>query len=484
MLFDPPAARFMKSCLFVLMAGFSAGVFMGTTEAARAQEIGNDTGSQPPTIATPPAGSGTSGTQTFTPYGALALPPPPSQAPIAPNPATSPLLSTVPYGGAVSETGEALAEEMRRENANQKYNLRVGPVALRVEADMTATFNDNIGLTKNGREADILLTPMAYVHGRYEVSDLNTLTFDIGVGYQAYLAHSQYNCLLLLPDSAASFNFFVGDVAINLHDDFSYDQDPTQVAQLSNQVRLTRFINDIGFAARWDLNDVMLEADYDHNNFWVMNSEYKYLTNQSDTLAPKVTVKLDESIDTGVSASASYTRYEEHFENNNTSEQVGPFVDATLSTYLSLKAEAGLFLTQYDRGGLNGDNSDVFSYYGDVAVSHRINSAISESFTVGRGFLPGLYSNYTARAYATYGDSWFPTKEISVWTNLFWENLDDSEATYREDSNRYGLNLNLADSLSDQLVVNCSYQFLLKNANPSYLSYYQNQATVGMQYKF
>jgi hypothetical protein len=390
----------------------------------------------------------------------------------------------LPYNGSVSQTGESLAEQLQQSGSNQPYNLKLGPIQLRAEADLTGTFNDNIGLTKSDRISDFIITPMGIIHGRWEVSDLNTLTLNVGIGYEAYMFNSQYNSLLIAPDSEASFNFFVGEVAINLHDNFSYEQDPTTVGQLSNQVRLSRFQNDVGVSAKWDLNDVMVEADYDHTNLWVTQSYYDYLTNQSDTIAPKFTIKLDESISTGVSASFSDTRYERSFENDNTSESAGPFVNATFSKYLSLTAQLGGFLTQYDHGGGNGDSSDVSSYYAYLGVNHQINDVLTESLTGGKEYLPGLTSNYTERIYANYGDHWQATKSISVASSLFWENLSDSNATFRENSDRYGVNLGLTDSLSDHATLSFNYQFLLKDADPSYLSYYQSQGTVGMQYNF
>jgi hypothetical protein len=390
----------------------------------------------------------------------------------------------LPYNGSVSQTGESLAEQLQQSGSNQPYNLKLGPIELRAEADLTGTFNDNIGLTKTDRISDFIITPMGIIHGRWEVSDLNTLTLNVGIGYEAYMFNSQYNSLLIAPDSEASFNFFVGEVAINLHDAFSYEQDPTTVGQLSNQVRLSRFQNDVGVSAKWDLNDVMVEADYDHTNLWVTQTYYDYLTNQSDTIAPKVTIKLDESISTGVSASFSDTRYERSFENDNTSESAGPFVNATFSKYLSLTAQLGGFLTQYDHGGGNGDSSDVSSYYAYLGVNHQINDVLTESLTGGKEYLPGLTSNYTERIYANYGDHWQATKSISVASSLFWENLSDSNATFRENSDRYGVNLGFTDSLSDHANLTFNYQFLLKDADPSYLSYYQSQGTVGMQYNF
>lgn len=451
---------------------------MELPERAQAQEIGVTSASDsgPPTI-------GSTGTTTST--GSLTPPPaapkPQPQGPIFGNPLFTPGLA---YGGGVSQSGETLAQEMQLEAANQTYNMKVGPVKLRADASVSTSFNDNIGLTKDNRVADITVIPFAELHGSWPVSELNSLNFDLGLGYQVYLLHSQYNSLLIAPDSALSFNFFAGDVAFNLRDVFSYEQDPTQVGQLSNQVRLERFLNDAGASATWDLGQVSFDLSYDHNNLWVTDSIYDYLTNQSDTLAPTFTYKIDETISAGINGSFSNTTYQQSFENNNTSESLGPFVKAELSDKLSVSAAAGGFLTQYASGGGNGDNSNLESYYANFGINHRINDVLTESLTGGKSYLPGLTSNYTQQLYLNYGDTWNAAKTITLSSQLSYQNLSDSNAIVRENSNIYSLSLNLQDALSQSLILNVGYQFLLKDATPSFLSYYQNLGTLGLQYNF
>jgi hypothetical protein len=461
-----------------MLAGILAGVFMGLSDRAVAQQIGGDTEniSSFPTVGSSSSGSTTPNTVPTPPP----LPPPPP-----PLLSTSSLFSpVVPYGGGFSQSGEMVAEEMAQASANQPYNLRVGPVQIRAEGDLTISANDNIGLTKNGREADVTFDPMGILHGRWALTELNTLTFNIGIGYQAYLLHSQYDCVIIAPDSAVNFNLFIGDVKVSFFDAFSYQQDPTQVGQLSNQVRLSQFNNDAGVSATWDIDPVTVELSYQHSNLWVIDSIYDYLTNQSDTFAPTVTYKLNETMSAGFNATFSDTRYEKDFENDNTSESAGPFVSATFSDSLSLTAGAGVYLAQYDQGGGNGDNSDLFSYYANLGINHRLTKYLTQSFTAGKQYLPGLTSNYTSRIYATYGDQWNATNQISVGANLLWENLDDSDARLREDSDRYGFNLNLSDALTEHFTISLGYQFLLKDADPSDQSYYQDVGTLGMAYNF
>ena len=384
-----------------------------------------------------------------------------------------------------SLSGESVAEQLRRTGDDIPYNMRLGPVSVRAEADISANFNDNIGLTKDGRIADCIMTPEAYLFGTWKVSDLNTLQFEVGLGYEAYLLHSEFNSIIISPDSTAQFNLFVGDVLLSFHNSFSYQQDPTQIGQLSNQVRLSRFTNDAGVSATWDLNDIVLSLAYDHSNLWVLQTSYDYLTNQSDTVAPKFTVKVNESIETGIEVSVSDVRYEQSFQNDYVTESVGPFVTATVSNNLSVQGRIGGYFSQYDTGGGNGDSqSDISSFYVSAAVSHRINDTMNESATAGREYIPGLTSNYTQRIYANYTFTWQAMKYLNLGGNILWENLEDSDSFQREDSNRYGAGVSINDSITEHATLTFNYQYLIKDAEPSSLSYYQNSTTVGLRYQF
>jgi len=384
----------------------------------------------------------------------------------------------------VSLSGESVADELRQSGINQPYNLRMGPLTLRLDAGVTTGYNDNVNLSHTGAVADMITTPEVGVHGLWQVTDLNALNFNIGLGYQTYLSHPEDNSILLAPDSEAQFNFFVGDVMLTVHDGFSYQQDPTQIGQLSNTVRLARFTNDAGIGAKWDLSSFVFSLDYDHTNFWVTTSYYDYLTNQSDTIAPKITYNVDKSIKAGLSMSVSDTRYEKSFQNDNENLSVGPFVTATITKSLSVTAQGGGYFTTYDKGGTNGDSQNLSSFYGSVGINHQITENINESLTAGREYLPGLTSNYTARIYANYTLTWQATSYLNAGANLIWENLSDSNATVRENSNRYGFGLSATDSLNEHVTLSLNYQYLVKIADPSYLSYEQNQVTAGVNYQF
>jgi hypothetical protein len=397
-----------------------------------------------------------------------------------------PLCALLLAGFGLVEKTRAQADfnSMSQSLDSQPYNLKLGPINVRAEASVDTSFSDNINVAKTGRIADISVGPQFNISGLWQVTDLNSLSVDLGIGYQAYIVHPRYSGLTLSPSSEVQFNLFVGDVKINFHDNFSYAQDPLGVGQLSNVSQFARFTNDAGIRPEWDLGDVVLSMGYDHTNFWVFERAFEYLDYQSDSLSPQVSVKVSPTITAGMSTTFSDTRYDQNIQNDSTSLSVGPFVTTQISEYLTANAQAGFYLAQYDKSGLNGDNSNNATIYGSIGLNHRINDVMTESLTAGRESIPGITSNYTERDYANYTATWQATSYMNVGSFLWWENLDDSNAAVRETSNRYGAGFNIGYSLTDHASLSLGYQYVLKVADPSALGYYQNLVTLGFHYQF
>ena len=123
------------------------------------------------------------------------------------------------------------------------YNLKVGPVLLRLDAFMGTEFSDNVNYgngTTVPRESDIVLSPGVGIDALWTVSQLNTLQFHTELSYTKYLIHSKLDSASVLasPDSVLSFNIYVGDFKINLHEQFSYQEDPAQQGAVSDVLSL------------------------------------------------------------------------------------------------------------------------------------------------------------------------------------------------------------------------------------------------------
>jgi hypothetical protein len=272
---------------------------------------------------------------------------------------------------------------------------------------------------------------------------------------------------------------------MRFYEQFSYQTDPVAIGQISGSSEFDRFSNAVGVRADWDLGDMILSADFNHTNFWVFSEPYQYLSYQADTISPILTFKISPSIEAGLMTSFSDTRYTQDVQPDQDSVSGGPYVTVNLTDNLTLTAKAGYDYTRYNSGALNGDStSNNGTYYADLSITHRINDVLSENLAVGRESILGVNTDYTERIFANYGMNWSATSFLNLGATLWWENLDDSPGPFHETDNRYGVGLSLTYHLMDHLSTTLSYNFILKDADPSLYSYYQDVITFGLSYNF
>jgi len=378
----------------------------------------------------------------------------------------------------------SMTAPIRAQVANQSYNLQIGPVSLRTDAGSTVSYNDNINLANNGKQDDFIITPDINIHGLWQATELNVLTFDLGVGYEEYVLHPNDSSPLISPDSQAQFKLFVGDFLFTFADAFSFQNNPTQVGQLSNVSKFEQLSNDASVTADWDVGDLTAELGYHHTNFDVLGQKYGYLDYQSDSISPQVTFTFTKTIQGGLTATVSSTRYDQDVENNSTEFTAGPFLSAQVSENLSVIARGGWVYSDYASGGSNGDSSNIDSFNGSAGITHRINDALTEAVSFGREYLPGLTSNYTDRIYANYTPSWHATSLFDLAPQFWWESLQDSGATVRQTSTRFGAALNIGFTLTQHSTLSLDYAYVTKSSNQSVLNYSQNVLSLGLNYKF
>ena len=364
------------------------------------------------------------------------------------------------------------------------YNLEVGPVALTLAAGSNVSYNDNINLANDGKESDLIVSPTLSLDAFWQVTDKNALTFNVDFGYQHYLTHSQYDSFIVAPGSTTQFSLYIEDFKITVGDKFSYQSDPTQVAQLSNQPQLERFLNDAGVNVTWDLSEMVASLGYDHTTFLVFQPLYKYLNYEADSLSPKLSFELNPTLAAGLEASAAAIQYTEDYQNNYVEFTGGPFVNMKISNYLSANFEAGGVFADFATGGLNDDSQNIRSYYFSGGLTHQVDPYITEALTFGREYLPGLTSNYTKRYYVEYSPSWKATPNLTITPRIWWENLDDSDSLVREKANRYEAGISVGYALTEHTKCNFDYQYLVKSSDQNVLSYRQNQLTLGLTYAF
>jgi len=407
------------------------------------------------------------------------------------------------------------ASEARQEDVSRiPYNLLLGPVRFRVGASVGFEYNDNVNYAEVGEQDDFIITPNLTLDAIWPLTQLNTLRFDIGIGYSFYLDHSQYDTdsVLIAPKSQLAFDIFVGDFRINIHDRFQLQQDPIQQGALSNVADYGRFENTAGISILWDLNKVLLQVGYDHYNYISTTNSFDYLDHNSDIVYGSVAYIVNPTMTVGVEGNAVFSRYDNGNQNgvlnDNEEYSVGGFMEVAVTNNLKVRVAGGYQQMDFDNGfvlfpfGPFGlvpfpDHNKLEDYYVNGLIGHRINAQLSQTLSAGHENQLGIQSNYITLNYIRHTLTWNLIRNVLLSTEFFYEEGEESGGPLNatlftvltgqqtgETFNRIGGAITLGYQLTPHVTLGLRYQGTSKDSNVFLRDYNQNRISLDGTYSF
>ncbi|NJK92446.1 MAG: outer membrane beta-barrel protein [Blastochloris sp.] len=371
---------------------------------------------------------------------------------------------------------------------SEDYNVKAGPVQLKIVSGLRTTYNDNINLSEFDRLDDIIFSPYTNLTAVWPVTDTNTLRVGLGISYNKYLNNSQAdsNAPILSADSntGADLDIVVGDFRFNIYDYISYEQDPIDNGALSNTLDFGRFINRAGVDGTWDLNDVELTLGIYQENYWSMTDQFDYLDRSTQGAKGRVAFQLGPETVVGVQANASLNDYDGNIQNDGTRFSVGPFIRSKITENISAGAGASFELGSFDRGGLNGDDRDLTSYSLNGDVSHRLNRHFTHDLSVTRSVDLGTFSNFEEIWEVRYNTRWNVMRHVMISTTSFVEFADESGGFASDDYIRYGSGVSLGYAWTKKLTSTLSYNYTKKESQIFGRDYYQNTVSLDLRYNW
>jgi len=390
------------------------------------------------------------------------------------------------------------------------YNLKVGSVLFDITGSVDTEFNDNIGLNHNNAASDFIVTPEVGIGLRWPVSETNTLSFNTSIGYTHYFEHSYLDSesILVAPNSALTFDVFVGDFKIDFHDDFSYQQDPVNEGAFSNVATFDRFDNDAGVEVTWDLNQIVLTLGYDHITFVATGIQDESGNNYSDTdqlnfgadqLSASAEFHVTSTLSGGVEATASRRNYD-YLDGDYNQATLGPFAHVQITQYLRASASAGFEYVSTPNNSLPANSilpANVFTpgsgyssghqddWYADLTLDHQVNQYFIHHLSIGHQNEIGLLGDDEDAYYADYTASWKVNTFLNLAFTLSYQNVDEQGALV--DVSNYSLfnagiqaSFPITHSLTGALI----YQFNDKFADDSAQEYQQDEVGLNLTYQF
>lgn len=383
----------------------------------------------------------------------------------------------------LSVAGQDLAEARKRQLDEGHFNMKWGDLSMRLSGRMSAEATDNVKTVAQGAKSDLILRPQADLFSVWRVSEKNSLTFGLGLGYSKYLRTTAYDSVFVSPDSDLSFDIYAGDFLINLHDRFDYSQDVTYDPAVSGVGSLGRFENTLGVKVTWDLNDVVLSAGYDHRLYLSTEQQFKQLSHDGELFTASAGFRVRPNVTTGLEVGGGLIDYRQAVLQDNSHIAFGPFVSSELSEYTTVRLSGGYVLYSLDTYGRTNLSSSVDALYLDLSLRQRVNRQLSHSLAVTRTVQSGISSELIDIWHVADTMYWNLFLKTGLSTSLSFEHGNISK-TSGETFDRYGFGFSLSRSFSSHLTGSMSYQFYLKDSDTSNFGYQQNRLVLDVVYTF
>jgi len=399
----------------------------------------------------------------------------------------------------------ALPDEM--EDAD-RYNFALGNFRFGLAVGAGLEWNDNITLSENNRISDFVFRPVVNLEALWQLSDLNTLRFNIGLSYAKYFENSQYDTegVLISPTSDLAFTFFLGSVKFTLRDRISYQEDTYDVAPLSNTAVYGRWENQAGIEAEWAVNQSFnIALGYDHYNLWATDDEFALQDRAIDTVFIRPGVQLNPAIKVGLNASYSHINFDSSDRSDGYNLLAGPFIEWQVSEYTNLYLEGGYQALQYDGPsdynndainalGLSSDDaaavqdilqddSNSSSYYAKFEINNRPSEFFRHRLSFSRTAEVGFASNFYELYHVEYNADWKVVERLEIGPTLFYEHYNTS-GSESEEADRIGAAIGLRYHFSSSVTLGLDYRYIWKDSNLEGANYYQNLAFLSLYYKF
>lgn len=367
----------------------------------------------------------------------------------------------------------------------EEYNMQLGRARFQVEGSLDVVYNDNVNVSENSPQDDFILQPVGSVRSFVPLTERNTLTFGVGVGYYKYLQYDRYDQMYIAPESQLVFDVYVSQFRFSFYDEFSYVQDPTREGAISGSAEYGGFSNSAGMNVDWRVNEKLsLNSGYDHFNFISTDDEFEFLDRSTDSVPLQLSYKVSDAVKVGPELYFSRTRYDDDLLSSFWEASAGMFAEFRLTPRFTVRPDAGVIYFEFDEPGVIGSAKDVVSYYAGVNVSHAVNEHWSYLLSGGREIVPGINADSQELTYARLSVTWNVNRITRVRPVFFWEDAKDASGILSEHYNRIGIEPSIEVAPFERTTLRLAYRFTMKDSDRAGRDYEQNRVTVSARYTF
>jgi hypothetical protein len=372
------------------------------------------------------------------------------------------------------------------------YNLKLGPTAWNFGSGLEVDYNSNVNNTESNPEGDFIFRPQINTRMVWPVSEQNTINLALGAGYSAYVNNPNLDQLFITPNSGLSFDLYVGDFWINLHDRFSITENSYQDPTVAGTGNYSQFQNALGVATLWDLNKVIVRAGYDHVNYdSLSNGNGQNSGGQpsgySEVFSTSAGYALKPGMLLGVELGGSLINYTATTTNtpysNANQWNVGWYYDTPVSEYIHFTGHAGYTVYSPVTNGAATTIGDFDGIYADLEIRHRVNQYSEYTLSGGRTISIAFSGGTVDQYFVNWQANWRILRKVTLGTSFSYVNgteLSSGGETYQQ----YGPGISLSRSITAKLSGSLGYQVYWRDSDLPGRNYIVNVVSVSFNYAF
>ncbi len=379
--------------------------------------------------------------------------------------------------------------------ATMPYTLKSGDFRLLVTPSLDAEWNDNINISRTDTLQDYILTPMLQLDANYPLTQVNLLRLNVGFGYAEYVDHSAYSNWRVNSGSELSFDTYIKDILINLHDRFDYSQDAGAQAIVAGVGTYGSEHNVAGISTGWNPKDLNLALGYDHENTMSTASQFQSQNSASDLIDGRVGWRFVPTATAGVEGTYSHTSYDQAILNNNSSYTAGLYGDWRPGNYFTVRPRVGYVLyefgntsqsaitTNFVLTGVPVQTANLNSWYADLSVTHQITRALSYSLSAGHEIQAGVQSDAVEDYYVRLSSTWEIIRRLNLQSSFSYERgqqgAGNIAGNLTEIYDWYNAGLDLSHQITSRLRVGLTSRVSFRTSTQASLEY--TQVVIGLQ---
>ena len=394
-----------------------------------------------------------------------------------------------------SLTGEAAAAARKIQVESLPYTIKSGDFKLLVTPSLGLDWNDNINIVKTNALQDFILKPRVQLDLSYPMTENNLLSLSVGVGYDKYLDHDQYSTWYLQSGTELSFDIYVKDFWINLHDRVSYVQDTSQQPTLSGTASYATLDNTAGLSVTWDLNKATVSAGYDHRMIVSPTAQqYESEDGATEMLFARAGLEVYPNVTAGIEGTAAFTRYDQMVLNDNNNYSLGVYADWQPGKAFRVQPRFGYTIFNFQNTSQSSfvqtnqpvQTSDLNSWYADLNIIHQITDAIGYTLDAGHEVQTGIQSDLVSDWYVRPSIRWNIIKNVSLNTSLSYEHGKQGAGNVAnnlvENFDWLGASVGVSYSILKKLSASLNYRLTLRSSDIASKEYTQNVIGLSLTY--